>query len=33
MNINYEYMQDSDFLFKIDCLQIKTQYVKITILD
>lgn len=33
MNINYEYMQDSDFLFKIDCLQIKTQYIKITLLD
>lgn len=33
MNINYEYMQDSDFLFKIDCLQTRTQYVKIIILD
>ena len=33
MNRNYEYMQDSDFLFKIDCLQTKTQYVKITVLD
>lgn len=33
MNNTYEYMQDSDFLFKIDCLQVKTQYVKITILD
>ncbi len=33
MNITYEYMQDSDFLFKIDCLQTKTQYVKIIILD
>ena len=33
MNINYEYMQDSNFLFKIDCLQTKTQYIKIVILD
>lgn len=33
MNTNYEYMQDSDFLFKIDCLQTRTQYVKIIILD
>ena len=33
MNINYEYMQDSDFLFKIDCLQTKTQYIKIIVLD
>ena len=33
MNINYEYMQDSDFLFKINCLQAKTQYIKIIVLD
>lgn len=33
MNTNYEYMQDSDFLFKIDCLQTRTQYIKIIILD
>lgn len=33
MNINYEYLQDSAFLFKIASLQSKTQYVKITLLD
>lgn len=33
MNVFYEYMQDSDFLFKIDCLQTRTQYVKLVALD
>ena len=33
MKFNYKYLQDSTFLSKVDNLQIKTQYVKITILD
>lgn len=33
MNISYEYMQDSDFLFKIHSQQIRTQYIKLTVLD
>ena len=33
MKINYKYLQDSAFLSMVDTLQIKEQYVKITILD
>ena len=33
MNKSYEYMQDLDFLFKINNLNLKEQYVKIIALD
>lgn len=33
MKFNYKYLQDSAFLAEIDNLQIKTQFVKITLLD
>lgn len=33
MKINYKYLQDSAFLSMVDNLQIKEQYVKITLLD
>ena len=33
MNKNYEYMQDLEFLFKINSLNLKEQYVKIIALD
>lgn len=33
MNKSYEYMQDLDFLFKINSLNLKEQYVKIIALD
>lgn len=33
MNKSYEYMQDLDFLFKINSLSLKEQYVKIIALD
>ena len=33
MIVNYPYLQDADFLVKIDNLQIQEQYVKITLLD
>ena len=33
MKTNYKYLQDSTFLSMVDTLQIKEQYVKITVLD
>ena len=33
MKFNYKYLQDSAFLAEIDNLQVKTQFVKITLLD
>ena len=33
MKTNYKYLQDSAFLSMVDNLQIKEQYVKITVLD
>lgn len=33
MKFNYKYLQDSTFLSEVDNLEIKTQYVKITVLD
>ena len=33
MKFNYKYLQDSAFLAEIDNLQIRTQFVKITLLD
>ena len=33
MIVNYPYLQDADFLVKIDNLQIQEQYVKITLLS
>ena len=33
MKTNYKYLQDSAFLSMVDTLQIKEQYVKITVLD
>lgn len=33
MIVNYPYLQDSDFLFKVDTLQLQEQYVKITLLN
>jgi hypothetical protein len=33
MKFNYKYLQDSTFLSEVDNLQVKTQFVKITVLD
>ena len=33
MKFNYKYLQDSTFLSEVDNLEIKTQFVKITVLD
>ena len=33
MKFNYKYLQDSTFLSEVDNLQVKTQFVKITLLD